>query len=80
VPGALPFVIVSAILVLTAVSFILMNGSDNWLLGDAGSNTPADSSGDDNSRGPNNSETATMPAVVGDGEGKKALGPPGKTI
>jgi MFS family permease len=80
VPGALPFVIVSAILVLTAVSFILMNGSDNWLLGDAGSNTPADSSGDDNSRGPNNSETATTPAVVGDGEGKKALGPPGKTI
>ncbi len=78
VPGALPFVIVSAVLVMTGVAFIVMDGSDSWLLGDAGSNSEADSSSEQKS--PKNSREVVAAAVVGGGEGKKALGPPGKTI
>lgn len=80
VPGALPFVIVSAVLVLTAVSFAMMDGTNSWLLGGSQSNTEDDgSSADKQQSSGKNRSGGVVPAVVSGGEGKKALGPPGKT-
>ena len=75
VPGALPFVIVSVVLVLTAVSFVVMDGAHGWLLGNSG--TGVDTEVDRGSAG--SSKGKSSGNVVGGGEGKKALGPPGKT-
>jgi MFS family permease len=87
VPGALPFVVVSVLLVVSAVCFVIVDGTDGWLLGRAepgsGGNDGSGGDGDGSSeasgsgRGKGRNEPA---AVVGGGEGKAALGPPGKTI
>ena len=72
--------IVSAVLVLTAVSFAMMDGTNSWLLGGSQSNTEDDgSSADKQQSSGKNRSGGVVPAVVSGGEGKKALGPPGKT-